>query len=173
MFVLLNNLYYIYSINQNRMKIITLTQNQITLVDDEDFDSLMQFKWRAVKNGKTFYVHSDIQIQGRRYTIKMHRLIMDTPKGYEVDHINHNGLDNRKSNLRNCTPSENRKNRLPWGSSKFVGVSKLCDDKFVARIKSNGKLYHIGTFKNEEDAAIAYNKRAIEIHGEFANINTI
>lgn len=101
----------------------------------------------------------------------MHRLIMNTPKGIEVDHINHNGLDNRKTNLRNCRRNDNKKNRVAWGKSKYVGVCHLDNNKFLAHIRINGRLKHLGIFLNEEDAARAYDKAAKEYHGEFANFN--
>lgn len=152
------------------MKEIKLTRGLTALVDAEDYEYLNQWKWRAIPNNRTFYAQRDVVIEGKSKSIKMHRLIMNTPKGMEVDHINHNGIDNRKINLRNCTPAQNRKNRLAFGKSKYVGVV-FSNNKFIAQIRIEGKLHRLGTFKAEKEAALMYDKAAIKHHGEFANLN--
>lgn len=95
------------------MKEIKLTQGKVVLVDDEDYEYLNQFKWYALKNHRTYYAQRVIQNNYIKRTLKMHRVIMDTPCGLEVDHIDGDGLNNQKCNLRNCTFAENRKNRKP------------------------------------------------------------
>jgi hypothetical protein len=106
----------------------------------------------------------------------MHRIILNAPPHLVVDHINHNGLDNRKANLRLCTVAQNNQNTRPHANpnklSKYKGVSL---DKnrnlYIALIHRNKKNYYLGRFKNETDAAKAYDKKAAELFGEFAYLN--
>jgi len=153
------------------MKEIRLTQNKVALVDDEDFDYLNQFKWYALKSRNTFYAQRTKVINGKECTLKMHRVIMQTPNNLEVDYIDHNGLNCQKSNMRNCTFAENRRNRCAWGFSKYLGVTKIKKNKYIARIRTNGKLIHLGCFDSEKDAAYAYDLMANELFGQFANLN--
>ena len=99
---------------------------------------------------------------------------MNTPAHLVCDHINHNGLDNRKQNLRNCTITQNNANsRSARGaSSKYKGVSRNKKrKKWAAYIKKGKKQTRIGFFEDETEAAIAYDKAAKKYHGEFANLN--
>lgn len=157
------------------MKEIKLTRGLTTLVDDEDFNFLMQWKWHALKDKNTYYVKN--KNQGL-----MHRLIMHTPRELEVDHIDHNGLNNQKDNLRNCLHRQNSANRRQVGKSGKMGVvlhhtTQYWNNKphhyivIRAQIKINGKMKTIGNFKTIEDAARAYDKFAEKYHGEFANLN--
>ena len=99
---------------------IELTQNKFALVDDEDYRWLNEFKWYRVKSKKTDYAYTKIiQSNGKRKSMLMHRLILNTPTGMQTDHKNHNGLDNRKSNIRICTSSENHQNMIPNRKSKY------------------------------------------------------
>lgn len=166
------------------MKRIALRGNRgtglYTMVDDEDFEFLSQFRWRLSRKGyvetgrskilKKYYQKSGVQMQ---------RLLMrDVVKeGLLVDHINGDKLDNRKENLRLVTMSQSNANRGKinfkhkndkW--SKFVGVS-WDRNKWRAIICKEGNKEYIGRFYNEEDAARAYNKRALELFGEYARIN--
>ncbi len=93
------------------MKLIPLTQGKFAQVDDEDYDYLNQWKWYTTKNHKTFYAARHIRINGKQKLIYMHRVIMNIIKGYKTDHIDHNGLNNQKYNLRICTCQENNRNR--------------------------------------------------------------
>jgi len=110
----------------------------------------------------------------KRKTIMMHRFILNAPRHLVVDHINHNGLDNRKSNLRLCTRAENSRNRRSFNnkSSRYKGVSWDKQRKlFLAAIRCNGKYYNLGRFKSETAAAKAYDKKTRELFGEFAYLN--
>lgn len=146
------------------MKEIPLTQGKVALVDDEDYDYISQWKWcvttgRAVRNNGT--------------TVFMHRVIMKTPAGMEVDHIDGNSLNNQKSNLRNCSHNNNQKNmRISY--KKYKGITYVGNvSGYKARLYCNGERIHLGFFKTEEEAALAYNEAAIKYFGEFANLNII
>ena len=106
----------------------------------------------------------------------MHRLITNAPEGMEVDHRNHNGLDNRRGNLRTCTPTQHRQTRRPHKNttSEYKGVwwhTQAC--KWQARISFRSKPIHIGVFGDEKEAAKAYNKKAKELFGKFAWLNDV
>lgn len=159
------------------MKEIRLTKGQVALVDDEDFGYLNQWKWCSSYEPRisNYYAFRREYVSYRKQeTIKMHRLIMSTPNGMEVDHINGNTLDNRKSNLRNCSHAENIRNRevSKRNKSGYKGVSVSSSGKWWARIRIDGapQLY-LGTFTTPEDAARAYDKKALELFGEFAKLN--
>ena len=156
------------------MKMIKLTQNKVALVDDEDFDYLNQWKWFAHKSHNTYYaVRNGTQINNKRESqIAMHSLIMCNSKGLQIDHRDHNGLNNQKSNLRICDFSQNNCNRKPYGKSKYLGVSFNDYGRVRATIKINGKQKHLGYFGFDEiAAAYAYDAAAKKYHGEFSNYN--
>lgn len=156
------------------MKRILLTRGLYTLVDDSDYDELNSHKWHALKDGNTYYAVRTVYVKRKGKTVRMHREIMQTPSEMETDHIDGNGLNNVRNNLRNCTKSQNLSNRKPntTSSSIFKGVSwRKASCKFVAQIQSNGKKISLGYFKKEEDAAHAYDAAAIKYHKEFANLN--
>ena len=151
-------------------KTIPLTQGHVAIVDADDYDDLSQYKWHVNKNSNTFYA----QRKQNGKTIKMHRQILNAPDGLLCDHKNHNGLDNRRSNLRLCTHAQNQQNRRPLTgcSSKYKGVCWNRDKKkWQADITVKGWHIFIGYFDYEADAAIAYDDRAIEYFGEFAWLN--
>lgn len=152
------------------MKVINLTQGRLAMVDDEDFDLVSQWMWCV--NSKGYVVN-------RRKGL-LHRFIMDYPVGLEVDHKNGDKFDCQKSNLRLATRSENMRNshKKAVTSSRFKGVSFKRKTKeenagWAARITVHRKLHYLGKFNSEEEAAIAYNAAAIELHGEFANLNDL
>lgn len=152
------------------MKEIELTQGKVALVDDEDYDYLNQWNWFADKHGSIYYVTRNQKINGKSIKIYMHRFIMNTPINLECDHRDHNCLNNQKSNLRNCLPKQNKMNGLPRGKSKYLGVAY--NGKYIrAQISVNEIRIHIGNFKTEKDAARAYDTKAKELFGEFANLN--
>jgi len=144
------------------------------LVDDEDYEWLNKFNWSIVRGCSTLYARRIF----KGNFISMHRLILGvTDSKIFGDHIDHNGLNNQRYNIRTCTKSQNQSNVTPHKnkSSKYLGVFKYkngwvsrCDKKTIKRSEA-----YIGYFNNEIEAALAYNKRAIELHGEFANLNKI
>jgi hypothetical protein len=159
------------SLIRGTMKEIKLSQGKVALVDDGDFEWLNQWRWAAHKNGYVFYVVRVVYTPTPK-TIQIHRLITNAPKGMVVDHINGDGLDNRRENLRLCTVAENNKNRRR-NSNNTSGYKGVRRDtyKYKAAIKSENKLIHLGMFSSPEDAARAYDKAAKEIFGKFAKLN--
>ena len=154
-------------------KKIPLTQGMFALVDDEDFKELSKHKWHIRKKKYTFYARARIEIDGNRKLVYMHRIIMDAPKDRQIDHKNGDGLDNQRSNLRFCTNGQNQHNRRKGkGTSKYKGVHWLKDNKrWRASIGFNKKLINLGCYDNETDAAKAYDRKALELFGEFARTN--
>ena len=139
------------------------------IVDTADYDKVKDFRWTAKRGSRTFYART--WGDGR---IQIHQLLQ--PGCEEVDHWDHNGLNNRRSNLRPVTHAQNTRNaqkRKDGVSSKFKGV---CWDKqnrkFQAAITANGKRTHLGSFDSEEEAARVWNEAAKKLHGEFACLNT-
>lgn len=161
------------------MKEIKLTRGKVALIDDDDFEFINSFKWYATKKKYTFYAERSQHIStGKHVNIPMHRLILGvTKKTMKVDHVDENGLNNQKSNLRICTHAQNKRNvtkRITGTLSKYKGVTKhKRDNRWMAQIRLNYKNIFCGYFKDEREAAIAYNKAAIKYHGEFANLNVI
>ncbi len=143
-------------------------------VDDEDYEYLMQWNWYVHIFKETCYAGRTCRNSGSPKTIKLHRVIMNTPEDMMVDHRDKNGLNCTKENLRNCNRSENAANRMSVGNSKYLGVHfHKTKKKYESYICKNNKHYYIGTFDNEQEAAIAYNVKAIEYHREFAKLNII
>jgi hypothetical protein len=158
------------------MKKIPLTQGKVALVDDEDYERVSKFKWCAVRIHGYFYAVRNVRVEhGRRRQkrVIMHRFILGFPNSF-IDHINHKTLDNRRSNLRPCTLSQNQQNRLPQAgySSVYKGVRwHKWGNSWCAQIKHNGKGFHLGCFRSEVQAAKAYDEAAKEKFGEFAYLN--
>lgn len=160
------------------MKQIPLTKGLFALVDDEDYEELSKLKWYTVKIRKTHYAkHTLPRNEKTRKYLFMHRVIMNiTDSKTFVDHINGNGLDNTKKNLRIATHSQNLCNRgvQKNSTSGFTGV--ILDkrrNKYFARIKVNRRTFHLGYFDTPEAGARAYNEAAIKYHGEFAKLNNL
>jgi len=155
------------------MKEIKLTQDKVALVDDDDFEYLNQWKWYAQRCKKTYYAarRDYSKINKKRKIYYMHRMIMKTPYNLQVDHINHEGLNNQKGNLRNCTVNQNGANRSPCGKSKYMGILHGGKTYVSSAIKVNGEKLCLGPCKTEIQAAKRYDAAAIFFHGEFANLN--
>jgi len=152
------------------VRFIELTWGKYAIVDAEDYDRLNSYKWCAVKEGCSWYAKT---FRRDGFPLPMHRLITGAPKGFFVDHENHNGLDNRKQNLRLCTRAQNNRNQRPYGkTSRYKGVSRYKrTNRYIAAICYQGKRFHLGYFKDEIDAAKAYDKKARELFGRFAYLN--
>jgi len=155
------------------MKEIPLTQGKVALVDDEDYERVSGYKWHAFHAGRTWYAR-----RGNGGPL-MHRMILRLAKSTpSIDHINHNGLDNRRENLRICSQKDNLGNRrktLSPTSSQYKGVSWFSrSGRWCARIGPNSKSgSFIGYFDDEADAARAYNEAARKRWGEFALLNEV
>ena len=159
------------------MREIALTQGKIAIVDDEDHEGLVCFPWVASLKRDRYYAQRTVGPRRDRHTIAMHRVIVGAIPGELVDHRDGNTLDNRRLNLRKCTPTQNQWNRHRiWSKSGLKGVHRVdrgCNLKrpWAAEICINGKNVHLGYFAFPEEAAIAYNRAAMIYFGEFANIN--
>ena len=157
-----------HALQQTSGKQIQLANGGFAVVDDEDFDSVSGFEWRRDKNG---YVRRSVHPRGCVY---LHQQIM--PGVPLVDHKDNDKLNNRKSNLRPATKAQNAFNIAAHRDSKsrYKGVSF---DKqrglWCADISGNGKRLRLGRFKTEREVAIAYNRAALELHGEFARLNEV
>lgn len=156
---------------------IPLTQGLFALVDGRNFEWLNQWKWYAKKqkNGNFYAQRQAKQSVGKWKTILMHREIMKTSKGAEVDHIGHYGLDNRKRNLRNCTHAENvryQRTQSRNKSSKYKGVVwHKYRKRWQGQISYENKRIYLGFFKNEIKAAKMYDNAAKRLFGEYALTN--
>lgn len=135
------------------------------LVDDDDRAFLERFSWHLKPDKKTFYLYTNVKIGGRTTSISMHRLICGLVSS-EIDHINRNGLDNRKSNLRFSTSKENQRNRVRFNSHGYRGVYKS-GNQYSVQIQVNGKKKRAYGFKTPEEAARKYDEMCKEFHGEF------
>jgi len=139
----------------------------VALVDDEDYKRLNRYKWYAYKDRNRWYAR-------RFVSVAMHRTVIKVPDSVKLDHKNGNGLDNQKVNLRRATNSQNSANRQIQ-SNNTSGYKGAQFDKrrnrWIARIRVSGRLLHLGTFPNAESAARAYDLKAKEVFGEFANLN--
>lgn len=163
------------------MKIINISKNKVVLIDDADFERINSFKWTAANcptNSSYYAQRRGKNKEGKLTTIKMHRFIMDCPKGLQVDHINGNTLDNRRENLRITTGENNSRNRAHQKNARFPykGVFLRRDRKTVkygARITYKATTMWLGSFKTIEEAAEAYNAAAIKYFGEYAKLNII
>ncbi|MCA7083411.1 HNH endonuclease [Cupriavidus sp. DB3] len=157
-------------------KSIAVGSGAEVIVSDEDYAALSRHKWHLDIDG---YARSNVPSDVRRQTqIHMHRVIAGLARGDRryVDHINGNKLDNRRENLRICSGAENGWNvRLSKrNSSGYKGVSfEKRSGKWQVRIRQKGKQIFLGYYEFPEEAAHAYNKAAVRLHGEFAVLNPV
>lgn len=149
------------------IRCIPLTLRMVTTVDAADYEWLSQYRWFAKGTGGKYYAGR----AERGEMIMMHREIMKPPPGMVVDHIDGDSLNNRRSNLRICTPRQNNHNRTFKGNtSGFAGVYPQ-GKRWRAQITHKGEQIKIGVFDDKIEAAKARDRKALEIHGEFACLN--
>lgn len=160
------------------MKEIKSKSGRVCLVDDEDFDRVSKIRWSSHVHKNTVYFRGHFpSSKGKMIYSSIHRFILGvTDPKIIVDHIDKDGCNNQKSNLRLCNTSENSANRRPrkHKRSQYFGVSFYSDitvNKWRAQIQKNKKSYYLGCFATEIEAAKAYDLKAKELHGEFANLN--
>lgn len=159
------------------MREIPLTKGYVAIVDDEDYNRLMGTSWYALISSNLVYAARRVtDDRGRRIQL-MHRLLLGEPDGLQVDHENHNGLDNQRSNLRIATYRQNqgnsRKNKSATSIYKGVYWSTPRSRWDSEITKPDGKKQHLGSFNSEVLAAKAYNESAMTIFGSFAHLNEI
>lgn len=158
---------------------LQLSKGKNTLVDEADFHFASRYRWHAVpsRNADRWYaVRNTTSSEGPCSKEPLHRALLGVTPAYHVDHRNRDGLDNRRANLRPATREQNARNqREARGSSRFKGVWRqmTCSGKTLWRsnIRANGKTLHLGSFKSEREAALAYDAAARKYHREFACTN--
>lgn len=152
------------------IRYIPLTRGLHAIVDAEDYEWLSRYKWHVTPSPRsgTFYARRSRGKGG----VLMHREIMNPPEGMVVDHINGNGLDNRRCNLRICTQAENSRNSCKHsdGKSRFIGVYPH-RDKWEVIVTHERKDHYGGSFTDEVEAARARDRLALQLHGQFARLN--
>lgn len=157
------------------MKIIKITQGFEAIIDDDDFEKFGKFKYHISKGKYAMRALPRTNGEKRNKRIKLHQDIIGKKEGFVIDHINGNGLDNRKCNLRHCTISQNEMNSPAQRNKtgKYKGVYKTSGkcSTFFSTIFRDGKVYRIGSFRDELSAAKAYDLKAKELFGEFAKTN--
>lgn len=152
-------------------KTIPLSRGLVAVVDDGDYESLSAHKWSAVPHGYCFYAMRSEGVRPHRRTVYMHRAILGAPRGVQVDHVDGDGLDNRRGNLRAATQSQNNLNRRIGKNNRsgYKGVLWFPrTGRWQAVIKVNRSRRHLGYFSTPKEAHEAYCAAAKELHGEFA-----
>ena len=139
------------------MKYIKLTKNKRAFIDNEDFEAVSKFKWCLMTTKRIKYAQRAITSSGKKIILLMHRIIMNPSQNMQIDHINGNGLDNRRSNLRICTRSENQRNRhtsRKTPTSLFGVTAQIYKNKirYQAQVNINGKKVYLGMFPSELEA---------------------
>lgn len=155
---------------QELIKFIELTKGQYAIVDEKNFEELDKLKWCCHKG----YAIRTIWLAGKSYHIPMHREINKTPPAKHTDHVDGDSLDNRESNLRDCSIAENARNSKMniKNTSGYRGVVfRKARGTWIAMIKINGKYKRGGSFKDKISAARAYDALAKKYFGEFARLN--
>lgn len=153
---------------------IPLTKGKVALIDQQDLDRVSPFSWHAsyMPDGDCFHAATSVRTSGRKATVTMHRLLMCFPL-VEVDHVNRDPLDNRRCNLRLVSRAENARNRRGWSRARspFKGVSEhKHSGRWQARIYC-GRAFFLGLFATQVEAALAYDRAARDLHGDFACLN--
>lgn len=151
------------------MQRIALSQGRFALVDDEDYEWLNQWKWCAARSSKTdhYYAQRSVYQNGKQTLIKMHRFIMNPPANLFIDHIDGDGLNNQRSNLRIVNMRQNMQNqriKIRQRSSRYVGVYyEKHKKRWRAQIEIDHQNVHLGSYATEEEAYAAYLKKLEEL----------
>lgn len=153
---------------------VALPSGHVAIVDTADLSLVSRYRWMAAPLQWHTYVMANVYRGRRRTKLYLHRLLTDAPIGMVVDHINRNGLDNRRANLRLCTQTMNNGNRKPpeGQNSQYKGVLwEPRHQRWVARIQADGAPTYLGEYRDEREAALAYDRAAERVFGEFAYLN--
>jgi len=143
----------------------------VSLVDDADYEYINSFAWSyCVLSGRSYAITTFSS--GERRQMLMHQMIIGVNDGMDIDHIDGDGLNNTRSNLRMCTRAENIHNQIRRSGNK-KGTSRLQSGRYSAKIMSYGVSHWLGTFDSQNEASRAYNEAAIKYHGEFARLNEV
>jgi hypothetical protein len=159
---------------ENDVAYVPLTKGYEAIIDAADIHLVEHWNWHAKVDGKLVYARQDAAVNGKKQRYSLHRAILSAPEGMDVDHVNGNGLDNRRSNLRLATRSENLRNRGRNRNNKsgYKGVSLFRQTgRWQARIMHNGRYHHLGFFADPKTAHDAYSEACLRYHGEFARAN--
>jgi|SRR5882757_8260471 len=153
------------------MKRVPLSNGESMLVDDKDFEWASKIKWKALKNHGKGSIKTYAAMPGTKSQLA-HRLLLDAPKGILVDHIDGDGLNNQRSNLRLCTNSQNHANlgKYPSNVLSYKGIYRN-GKYFWANLGCNRKYAKMGPFDTEDDVALAYDVMAVLAFDEFAKTN--
>jgi len=154
------------------MKKISLSRGEFALVDNADFPVLNKLTWTLSVSGKRKYAVHNFYKDGKNHLVAMHRFLLNAPKGKTIDHIDGDGLNNQRANLRVCTLAENLRNRKKptINGYPYTGIQPM-GRKWRAIIGHKGKTIHLGMFLTPEDAARAYDAAAKRLFGKFARLN--
>jgi hypothetical protein len=151
---------------------VLLAGGQTAVIDAEDAHLVAGIKWRPMPSRRVVYVRAHVPAPGGGWrSVSMHRFLLGEPKLGVIDHIDGDGLNNRKSNLRICSNAENSRNqRKPKNNTSGAkGVSRI-RGRWQARIKLDGKSIFLGIFNTVEDAAAAYAHASRDVHGDFGRV---
>lgn len=161
----------------NEIRKIPLRPGVVAIVDEEDFERINAHKWCLLfSEGKGYATRKSPAVNGNRKTIRMHREVLKAPDGVIVDHINGDGLDNRKTNLRLCDLSQNGANRRHHRKalSGYKGVSwNKAAETWHVMVRYKGQLIPLGTYGDLKEAIAVYNRAVTDLHGEFAALNEL
>lgn len=154
------------------MKELSLTSGQFALIDDVDYDKVSSRRWHAYKSSNSWYCRTNI---GKKH-ISLHAFLFPVPKGFVVDHIDGNGLNNQRANLRQATQAENMRNQRPHRDSRspYKGIWRIPGAKtWGVQIWNGRKRNYVGSFVDPLEAAKVYDFIAIQVFGQFAKVNGV